>query len=514
MATTTSDKQATNGAKASKADEIVVENPATGQVVATLPAATPADVAAMADRARNAQPAWNALGFAERGKILLRFQKWMCDNADRILDTEMSESGKTREDCVLEYSLVVSGAGFWAKTGPKYLRDEKVKTSSPFLLGRKTLVRYEAVGVAAIIGPWNYPLANNIGDVFPALIAGNTVLLKPSSVTPLSSLLMEEGMRACGIPEDVFQVVVGRGAIGEELIDHADTVMFTGSTETGRTVMARAAKTLTPVALELGGKDPMIVCADADIERAANAAVFWSMQNAGQTCISVERCYVEEPIHDRFVELVGERARALRQGVPGEFGSVDVGSFINPPQIEIVEEHVNDAVKKGARVVAGGHRRDGEGTYYEPTVLANVDHTMECMTEETFGPTLPIMKVRDSDEAIRLANDSPYGLQASVFTKDIAKGEAIARKLQAGAVVVNDCVANYSAFEAPMGGWKSSGMGVRHGPEGIRKYTHRQTILLTRFAMKKDLYMFPYSKRTSEFLLRLIKFLYGRGDRG
>ena len=179
-----------------------------------------------------------------------------------------------------------------------------------------------------------------------------------------------------------------------------------------------------------------------------------------------------------------------------------------------MEEHVNDAVKKGARLVAGGHRRDGEGTYYEPTVLADVDHSMECMTEETFGPTLPIMKVRDTDEAMRLANDSPYGLQASVFTKDIGKGEAIARKLQAGAVVVNDCVANYSAFEAPMGGWKASGMGVRHGPEGIRKYTHRQTILLTRFAMKKDLYMFPYSKRTSEALLRLIKFLYGRGDRG
>jgi acyl-CoA reductase-like NAD-dependent aldehyde dehydrogenase len=511
MATTT-EKQTTNG-KASK-DSIVVENPATGQVVATLEAATPDDVAEMAARARRAQPAWQALGYAERGKVVRRFQKWLCDNADRILDTEMSESGKTREDCVLEFSLVVASAGFWPKAGPKYLRDEKVKTSSPFLLGRKVIVRCEPVGVAAIIGPWNYPLANNIGDVFPALIAGNTVILKPSSVTPLSSLLMAEGLTACGIPEDVFQVLVGRGAIGESLIDHADFVMFTGSTETGKTVMARAAQTLTPVSLELGGKDPMIVCADSDIERAANAAVFWSMQNAGQTCISVERVYVEEPIYDEFVELVGERARALRQGVPGQFGSVDVGSFINPPQIEIVEAHVDDAVKKGARVVAGGHRVQSEGSFFEPTVLADVDHSMECMTEETFGPTLPIMKVRDVDHAIELANDSPYGLQASVFTKDIAKGEAISRRLQAGAVVVNDCVANYSAFEAPMGGWKTSGMGVRHGPEGIRKYTHRQTIVLTRFVMKKDLYMFPYSKRTSALLLGLIKFLYGRGDRG
>ncbi len=509
---TTIEQQAVNGKGGE--DSIAVENPATGQVVATLPAATPEDVAAMADRARQAQPAWHAAGFAERAKVLSRFQKWMCDNAERILDTEMSESGKTREDVTIELSLVVASAGFWAKNGAKYLKDEKVKTSSPFLLGRKTLVRYEPMGVAAIIGPWNYPLANNIGDVFPALSAGNTVILKPSSVTPLTSILMEEGLKECGIPENVFQVLVGRGAIGEYLVDHADMVMFTGSTEVGKTVMKRAADTLTPVSLELGGKDPMIVLADADIDRAANAAVFWSMQNAGQTCISVERCYVEEAIHDRFTEMVAERAQKLRQGVPGGYGSVEVGSFINPPQIDIVEAHVNDAVSKGAKVLSGGKRVQAAGTFFEPTVLANVDHTMECMTEETFGPTLPIMKVRDADEAVRMANDSPYGLQASVFTKDMAKGEAVARKLQAGAVVINDCVANYMALEAPMGGWKTSGIGVRHGPEGIRKYTHRQTILLSKWVMKKDLYMFPYSKRTSELLLKLTKFLYGRGDRG
>ena len=509
---TTIEQQAVNGK--SGEDSIAVENPATGQVVATLSAATPEDVAAMADRAREAQPAWRAAGFAERAKILSRFQKWMCDNAERILDTEMSESGKTREDVTIELSLVVASAGFWAKNGPKYLKDEKVKTSSPFLLGRKTLVRYEPMGVAAIIGPWNYPLANNIGDVFPALLAGNTVVLKPSSVTPLTSLLMEEGLKECGIPDNVFQVLVGRGAIGEYLVDHADMVMFTGSTEVGKTVMKRAAETLTPVSLELGGKDPMIVLADADIDRAANAAVFWSMQNAGQTCISVERCYVEEAIHDRFIEKVAAQTQKLRQGVPGGYGSVEVGSFINPPQIDIVQAHVDDAVKKGAKVLAGGKRVQAAGTFFEPTVLTNVDHTMECMTEETFGPTLPIMKVRDADEAVRMANDSPYGLQASVFTKDMAKGEAVARKLQAGAVVVNDCVANYMALEAPMGGWKTSGIGVRHGAAGIRKYCKTQTILLSRFVMKKDLYMFPYSKRTSEVLLKLTKFLYGRGDRG
>jgi acyl-CoA reductase-like NAD-dependent aldehyde dehydrogenase len=499
--------------QAPSSDTIPVENPATGELIATLPACTPERLAEMVARARAAQPGWKELGFAGRGRVLRRTQKWLLDNAERVIETVVAESGKTREDVVLELSIPVAGFGFWAKMAPRYLADERVRTSSPFLLGRKVTVRYEPVGVAGIIGPWNYPLANNIGDAIPALAAGNSVVLKPSGVTPMASLLMEECLRECGIPEGVFQVAVGRGDIGERLIDLVDFVMFTGSTETGKRVMARAAQTLTPVSLELGGKDPMIVLADADLERAANAAVFWSMQNAGQTCISVERCYVEAPVYERFVELVAERARALRQGIPGEFGSVDVGSFINPSQAEIVERHVRDAIAKGARLLAGGHRRPGPGSFFEPTVLVDVDHRMECMTEETFGPTLPIMKVADAEEAVRLANDSPYGLQASVFTRDLTKADRIARALEAGAVVVNDCVANYSALEAPMGGWKSSGIGVRHGPQGIRKYCRTQTILSTRFAPKRDLYMFPYSRLRSELLLRGLKLFYGRGRR-
>jgi acyl-CoA reductase-like NAD-dependent aldehyde dehydrogenase len=511
MATTV--EQQANG-KTDEANSIIVENPATGQVVATLPAASPEDVVEMAARARRAQPGWAALGFDGRAKILRRAQKWVLDNADRLLDTVVSETGKTREDAALaELGYAASSFGFWAKNAPKYLADEKIRTSSPFLVGRRVFVRYEPIGVVGVIGPWNYPFTNTVGDAIPALAAGNAVIVKPSSVTPLTSLLIDEGLKACGIPEDVFQVLVGRGAIGETLIDQVDFLMFTGSTETGKHVMERAAKTLTPVSLELGGKDPMIVLKDADLERAANAAVFWSMQNGGQTCISVERVYVEEEIHDEFVSRVAEKVGELRQGVPGAFGSVDVGSFINPPQVEIVQAHVQDAINKGARVLTGGNRRQGEGTFFEPTVLTGVDHSMECMTEETFGPTLPIMKVRDAEEAIRLANDSPYGLQASVFTKDLEKGEAVARRIEAGAVVINDANANYVALEAPMGGWKTSGLGVRHGAEGIRKYTRRQTIVVTRFAMKKDIYMYPYGKRRSELLVKIVKLLYGRGDR-
>jgi len=511
MATTT--EHHTDGASDLK-DAIVVENPATGQTIATLPACTEEQLTEMAERARRAQPGWEALGFAGRGKVLRRMQKWVLDNAERFLDTLVSETGKTREDAMLaELGYAANAFGFWAKHAPKYLADEKVKTSNPLLLGRKLIVRYEPVGLVGVIGPWNYPFTNTIGDAIPALAAGNAVIAKPSSVTPLTSLLIEEGFKACGIPDDVFQVAVARGSLGNVLIDLVDSVMFTGSTETGKLVMERASKTLTPVSLELGGKDPMLVLADADVERAANAALFWAMQNGGQTCISVERVYVEAPIYDEFTDRVSNKARALRQGVPGDFGTVDVGSFINPPQIEIVEEHVKDAVAKGAQVIAGGHRGTGQGSFYEPTVLKDVDHTMECMREETFGPTLPIMKVTDVEEAIRLANDTPYGLQASVYTKDLAKGEAVARRIEAGAVVVNDSNANYIALEAPMGGWKTSGLGVRHGPEGIRKYAHRQTILLTRFAPKKDPFMFPYKAGTSRLLLGVLRLIYGRGRR-
>ena len=321
------------------------------------------------------------------------------------------------------------------------------------------VVRYRALGVVGVIGPWNYPLVNSVGDAIPALAAGNAVVVKPSEVTPLTSLLFERGLHESGLPEGVFQVAVGTGETGAALIDEVDMVMFTGSTRTGRKVMERAAQTLTPVSLELGGKDPMIVLADADLERAANAAVYYSMQNGGQTCISIERVYVEAPVYDEFVAKVTEKTKALRQGPPNGAGSVDVGAMTFPPQVEIVAKHVQQARDAGARVTTGGHAREGAGRFYEPTVIADVDHSMTAMTEETFGPTLPVMKVADAEEAIRQANDSPYGLGAAVFTKDLAKGERVARRIDAGAVCVNDAALNYLALELPMGGWKDSGHG-------------------------------------------------------
>jgi acyl-CoA reductase-like NAD-dependent aldehyde dehydrogenase len=255
------------------------------------------------------------------------------------------------------------------------------------------------------------------------------------------------------------------------------------------------------------------VLADANVERAANAAVFYGFQNGGQTCISVERVYVEEPVYDEFVAKVTDKAKALRQGKPEGPGSVEVGAIIFPPQLEIIEDHVKDAVDKGAKVVAGGHAKHEGGRYYEPTVLVDVDHSMKAMTEETFGPTLPIMKVKDADEAVRLANDSPYGLAGSVWTKNTAKGEDVARRVEAGAVCVNDAMLNYAALELPMGGWKTSGLGARHAAGGIRKYCAQQSLLVKRIAPKRDIHMFPYKAKTTRLIGRVLKFLYGRGKR-
>src|ERR1700753_2002750 len=437
------------------------------------------------------------------------------DHADRVVATTCSETGKTFEDAELaEIGYAGNAFGFWAKQGPEYLADERIKSSQVLVKGKKLIMRYRPLGLIGVIGPWNYPLTNSFGDCIPALMAGNSVILKPSEVTPLTSMLMAEGMRECGLPENVLQIATGRGETGAALIEHVDMIMFTGSTKTGTKVAEAAARRLIPSSLELGGKDPMIVLSDADVERAANFATYYSMQNAGQTCISIERVYVEEPVYDEFVSKVSEKVRELRVGKPEGPGSVEVGAITFPPQMETIKDHVADAIQKGARVLVGGHEAPGAGRFFEPTVLVDVDHTMKCMTEETFGPTLPIMKVADTDEAVRLANDSPYGLAASVFSKDTDRGEAVARRLEAGAANVNDAMINYTVLELPMGGAKASGLGSRHGAGGIRKYCSQQAIVVTpKLAMKKEIFMYPYKSRTSKLLAGFFKLLYGRGKR-
>ena len=481
---------------------IEVENPATGETLTTVPELAAAEVRALVEAARAAQPAWAEAGFEARAEVLLAARRWLVANAERVVATICGETGRPADETQFaELSYGLMALEFWAKRAPEYLADEEIESASPLVRGRKLVVRYAALGVVGVIGPWNYPLTNSFGDCIPALAAGNAVVLKPSEITPLTSLLMAEMLADSGLPESLYAVATGRGETGAALVDEVDYVMFTGSLATGKKVMARAAETLTPVSLELGGKDPMIVLADADLERAANAAASYGLNNSGQVCISVERIYVEEPVHDEFLALLTEKVEALRQGPPGEPGSVDIGAIIFPPQIELIEAHVRDAVEKGARLVTGGERGEGPGRFYRPTVLAGVDHSMRCMVEETFGPTLPVMSVVDAEQAIALANDGPYGLQASVWTRDEVRGERIARRIEAGTAIVNDAQLNYAALELPMGGWKASGLGSRHGPDGIRKYSKRQSLMVTPgYAPSRDAHHFPYSAQASQVI--------------
>ncbi len=492
-----------------------MENPASGAVIATVPVAGAAEIAELAARARAAQPGWLALGFEGRAAVMRRAQHWMLDHGERVIGAVIEETGKPYEDAQLtDHGYCVQSLGFWAGTAAGYLADERLHYwGSPVVAGKKLVLRYEPVGLVGVIGPWNFPLVNGFGDCIPALMAGNSVILKPSEVTPLSSILMAEMFTACGMPDGVFQVATGDGTTGAALVGVVDCVMFTGSTRTGRVVARAAAEALIPCHLELGGNDPMIVCADADLERVANAATYYSMNNAGQVCISVERVYVEAPIYEEFVRRVTEKVGKLRQGPSAGPGSVDVGAMIFPPQLEIVDAHVRDAVAKGARVLTGGHAHAGGGRFYEPTVLVDVDHTMAIMREETFGPTMPVMRVTDVDEAVCLANDSQYGLQASVWTRDSDRGEQIARRLQAGVVCVNAAQINYYALNLPMGGWKASGSSARHGAAGIRKYCRTQSLFVSGIGIRREPFMFPYSARTTRLLARLNRALYGRHRR-
>src|SRR5581483_11620515 len=384
-----------------------VRSPATGALVGEHPVFDRDAVAAAAARAREAQRSWAALPFAARARVLRRVRDAFVDGKDRIADVVSAETGKPRHDVFTNEMLIVcDGIGFWGKRAARYLTDEVAR---PHLMkAKRAYTSYIPRGVIGVIGPWNFPFSLTIGEAIPALMAGNAVVIKPSEVTPGSALIGGELARQAGLPDGLLQVVTGFGETGQHLIDFVDMVSFTGSVETGRKVAARCGQLLKPVTLELGGKDPMIVLRDANLERAANACVYGGLANAGQVCVSVERVYVEAPVYDEFVAKVVDKVKQVRQGPP-EAGAVEVGSMTFPPQIDKVERHVNDAVARGARVLAGGKRRtDLPGLFFEPTVLVDVTHDMDVMRDETFGPVIPIMRVRDEDEAVRLANDSRY----------------------------------------------------------------------------------------------------------
>lgn len=444
--------------------------------------ASPADVADRARALRHAQRAWESQGPKKRAAFLALFGRWLYANRSEIEATMISETGKSACDAALEIPLALQLISYYGRHGAKFLRPEKRRSSTVMFANKRVSLLRTAQPLVGIISPWNYPLANPLMDAIPALMAGSAVLIKPSELTPVTIGLVAEGWKKLGGPE-VFAIVQGGRDIGESVIDEVDFVQFTGSSRTGTAVLERAARSLTPVSLELGGKDPMIVLEDADIERAANAAVWGAMFNAGQTCVAVERVYVEARIYEEFVSKVVTKTKALRLANNSSPSKADIGAIIDERQLSIIDKHVQQALGSGARVLTGGKRGTGAGgfPFYEPTVLVDVDHTMDCMTEETFGPTLPIMKVRDADQAVELANDSPYGLSASVWSKNTDRARSIAAELTCGAVNINDVIINMLSTTAPQSGWKTSGMGARFGgAAGLHKFCRTESIVTSR----------------------------------
>jgi acyl-CoA reductase-like NAD-dependent aldehyde dehydrogenase len=501
--------RAVNGTGSGDGERIEVLDPATGAMVGSVEVDSPERVAEVVARVRANQPEWEALGIEGRYEWLGRLRDWLLDNSERIADTMQAETGKVRADTAIEGIYLTDLINYYGAKASQAIGDETIRPHSPLMAAKRLHVRHRPYPVVGIISPWNFPLALALGDAIPALQAGASVIVKPSEFTPLGiDEIVEAWKREIGGP-DVFDCVHGAGEAGGALIDEVDFVQFTGSDRTGRKAMSRAAETLTPVSLELGGKDSMIVLDDADLDRAANAATWGAMYNSGQVCLSVERIYVEEPAYDEFLAKLTREVGKLRQGADGKTPQKDVGAMTSPNQTAVVEEHVEEAIAKGARALTGGRRAEGPGDYFEPTVLVDVDHSMKVMRDETFGPVVGVMKVRDAEEALQLANDSRYGLAGSVFGER-ARAERVARRIDAGAVNVNDVIVNYVAVDVPMGGWKQSGIGFRHGEHGIKKYCRPESVVVTRFGGKREPTWYPYTKSRRGLIARAARAFNAR----
>lgn len=455
--------------------QIDVTAPFTGETLRTITISTTEDVQAAAARARAAWPAWAARSVRERAHLLRAWTDLAWAEREHIIGLMQQEAGKTRDGGFSEILGADAVVQYYLRTAPRLLRPQKRRPLFPLV--HRARVYHHPYGVAGFIAPWNYPYLLSFIDMIPALIAGNAALLKPSEITPSAAEYGIELMHRAGIPQDVVQVLHGDGSTGAALVDEVDYICFTGSTAVGRKVAARAGERLIPCSLELGGKDPAIVLRDADLDLAAARLLNGALENAGQLCISIERAYVEAPIYDALLERIRHWAGTIKLGPQPD---AHVGSLTNQRELDRTMAHVRDAVEKGARVLLGGHPRPDLGPlFFEPTVLVDVDHTMDVMREESFGPLLPIMKVQDAEEALRLANDNPYGLAASVFTRSLRQGEALATRMQSGNVAVNrTSAASLATFSLPFSGFGESGLGARNGPEGLLRFVAKQSIVV------------------------------------
>ena len=484
-----------------------IASPATGKSIGEIKVAPAAEVRAAVERARAAQPAWGALSFDDRAVFMRKALKVLLQKQEEYMDVITRETGRSRvETIMMEMFAGCDSLAFYAKHAGRILGDRKVGLH--LLKTKKMIVTYRPLGVVGIITPWNGPFILSLNPTVQALMAGNAVVLKPSEVTPFSGRLVGDLFREAGLPENVLTVLEGDGETGAALVDAGvNKISFTGSVRTGRKVGEACGRNLIPCTLELGGKDPMIVCADADMERAVNGAVFGAFMNTGQYCCSTERVYVVDSIADEFTRRVVEKAKSLKQGTEGDF---DLGPMIWQNQLEVIDRHVADAVKRGAKVLTGGRRSEKLGNmFYEATVLTDVTHDMLVMKEETFGPILPILRVKDEREALRMANDSTYGLCANVWTKDESKAIALAKQIDAGSICVNDCAVTYGAAEAPFGGRKASGVGQVNGEAGLRGYSYATPIIIERFNPREERIWYPYTADKGKLLQKIMKFVWG-----
>ena len=464
----------------SSAAVIEVTAPATGERIGAVPASDADDVEAAVDRAREAQSDWAETPARERARVVDRFGDLVADGREELLDLLQLETGKSRRTAVEELFDVPTGCSYVAGKAPEVLAEERRSGVAPGIT--TATVTREPTGVVGVISPWNYPLTLSMADAIPALAAGNAVVLKPDEKTPYGALLLGELLELAGLPDGLFQVVTGEGpTVGPPLIDAVDHVAFTGSTATGRVIAERAGRNLIECSLELGGNNPLVVCGDADVDEAARGAVQACFSNAGQLCLSAERLYVVESAYDDFLDAFVRETEALTLGTGYDYDA-DLGSLVDADQLARVESHVADARERGATVETGGNARPDVAPYcYEPTILTGVDPDASVACEETFGPVAAVTPVPDADAAVAAANDSPYGLNASVWTADRERGAEIAREIDCGTVNVNDAfLATWGAVDAPMGGFGDSGIGRRHGPEGIRKYTETRTVGVSR----------------------------------
>jgi acyl-CoA reductase-like NAD-dependent aldehyde dehydrogenase len=479
-----------------------VRSPADGSLLGHVPITHHVQVLEAVERARHVQRGWIALRGEERFAVLKRLVEVLGLHTDAIVSTIRQETGKPEIEAIGEILATIELFDYYLEVAPRVLRREWMSTG--WLMGKSAYTYREPYGVVGVITSWNYPFLLIADAVAAALFTGNAVVVKPSEHTPFSALKLRDLCLEAGLAPGLMEVVTGDDRTGMALVDSGvDKIVFIGSSPTGRKVMAAAAQNLTPVSLELSGKDPAIVLEDADLERAARGIVYGAFYNAGQTCIATERVFVVEEIYEQFAERVTEVAGELRAGTDGEY---DIGPIVDERRLRTVEAHIEDALARGARVTVGGARVDPESNVFLPTVLVNVDQSMRVVWEETFGPVLPLMRVRDEEEAVRLANVSPYGLYASVWTEDRERGEALAERLRAGGVSINDTLSHYAVPGLPIGGVGASGFGRRRGVAGLEEMSRPRSVLVHRTGLARELWWFPYTERGTRLMRALLGY--------